>query len=49
MSAGALPVAGRKRIEVAKALATQPELLLLESLSITEHPIDESSLLASQS
>ena len=32
MSAGALPVAGRKRIEVAKALATQPELLLLDEV-----------------
>ncbi len=33
MSAGALPVAGRKRVEVAKALATQPELLLDEVLA----------------
>ncbi len=32
MSAGALPVAGRKRVEVAKALATQPELLLLDEV-----------------
>ena len=30
--AGALPVAGPKRIEVAKALATEPELLLLDEV-----------------
>ena len=32
VSAGSLPVAGRKRVEVAKALATQPELLLLDEV-----------------
>ena len=32
ISAGALPVAGRKRVEVAKALATEPELMLLDEV-----------------
>lgn len=32
VSAGALPVAGRKRVELAKALATGPELLLLDEV-----------------
>ena len=46
MSAGALPVAGRKRIEVAKALATQPELLLLDEVLAGLTPTEMQKMIA---
>jgi branched-chain amino acid transport system ATP-binding protein len=46
MSAGALPVAGRKRVEVAKALATQPELLLLDEVLAGLTPTEMQKMIA---
>ncbi|MGA1120790.1 MAG: ABC transporter ATP-binding protein [bacterium] len=46
MSAGALPVAGRKRVEVAKALATKPELLLLDEVLAGLTPTEMQKMIA---
>ena len=41
MSAGSLPVGGRKRLEIAKALATDPEMILLDEVMAGLRPGEE--------
>jgi branched-chain amino acid transport system ATP-binding protein len=40
MSAASLPLAGRKRLEVSKALALEPELLLLDEVVAGLNPTE---------
>ncbi len=38
--AGSLPIAGRKRLEIAKAMATQPKMVLLDEVMAGLRPIE---------